>query len=197
MQDWELIVQFLWLRIFQSSLLSIPASALKVEAVDVNTFLWMVDGLAFDSSIFSLDDLLEYIGGVLYFIEWPGLLLSIDLLLHGSQETLRIKESCQPEWWWSFTLGDPEIELGISIKKTLDPTWEGSRQPGNFCASWVILELFGDSEIEYSVDGVNNIRSHTDATVNGIAHSIHGCLYDGENTSESLQLLSKEDVKRN
>jgi len=69
MQDWELIVQFLWLRIFQSSLLSIPASALKVEAVDVNTFLWMVDGLAFDSSIFSLDDLLEYIGGVLYFIE--------------------------------------------------------------------------------------------------------------------------------
>ena len=97
MQDWELVVQLLWLRLFKSSLLSVPTSTLEEESMDVDTFLWMVDGLAFNSSVFSLDDLLKHIGGVLDFIKRPGLLLSVDLLLHGGQETLRVKESSQPE----------------------------------------------------------------------------------------------------
>ena len=97
MQDWELVEKLLGLRFFESSVTLVPASALKVEAVDVHTFLWMIDRLALNASIITLDYLLEYVRSVLHFIQSPRLLLSCYLLLHCSQETLRVEESCQPE----------------------------------------------------------------------------------------------------
>lgn len=97
--------------------------------MDVDTFLRVVDRLAFDTTVFALDDLLKHIGGVLDLIQGPSLLLSGDLLFHGGQETLRIEESCEPERWRSLALGDPDVELIMSVEKTLNPSREGSGQP--------------------------------------------------------------------
>jgi len=96
-QDWELVVKLFGLRFFQSSVTLVPASTFEVETVDVHTFLWMVDGFALNATVITLDYLLKHIGCVLDFIERPRLLLPRNLLLHCSQETLRVEESCKPE----------------------------------------------------------------------------------------------------
>jgi len=65
--------------------------------MDMNTFLWMINGLTLNATVFSLNDFLEHIGSVLDLIKRPGLLLSGYLLFHGSQESLWIEESSKPE----------------------------------------------------------------------------------------------------
>lgn len=61
MQDWELVVELLWLRLLETFLGPVPSCTLEVETMDVNTFLWMVNGLALDTAIVALDDFLEHI----------------------------------------------------------------------------------------------------------------------------------------
>ena len=118
-----MIIELLRVGVFKSLLSSVPARSFKEETVDVNTLVWSIDGLSFDSSIVSLDDVLQDLGRVDDLIKRPvlGFSLSGDLLLHGSEETLWVEETGQPEGWWSF-LGDPSIELMVSIEKTLDPS---------------------------------------------------------------------------
>jgi len=82
----------------------------------MNTFIWRLKLLALNSSIISLDGFLKNFSGEFYLIKRPVLSLSLSgyLLLHGSQETLRIKETSQPEGWWPL-LEDPVVELEVSI----------------------------------------------------------------------------------
>lgn len=96
-QDRELVEQLLGLRVLQSSVTLVPTGALQEQTVDVYTFLWLLDRFTFDTTVFTWNDLLEDIGGILDLVERPSLLLSGDLLLHGSQETLWVEEACEPE----------------------------------------------------------------------------------------------------
>jgi len=69
MDDWELVKQFFWIRVFESPLSSVPACTFEVKSMDVHTFLWRRDGLALNSTVISLNDFLDDIGGVLDVIE--------------------------------------------------------------------------------------------------------------------------------
>jgi len=164
--------------------------------MDVNTLLWWSNGLTFDSSVIALNDFLNDIGGVLDGIKSPGLLDSGDFLLHGSKETLWVEETGEPVGWWAL-LGDPVVELVVSIQETLDPTSEGWSHPRDFCTSWIELELTWDSEIKDGTNGVNDVWSHDNGTLNGIDHVLHGGSDDGQDHLESIDLLSEEDIQWN
>jgi len=69
MQDRELVEKLFGLRIFQSSVTLVPASAFKEETMNVHTFLRMVDRLALNATVLALNDLLEDIGSIFDFIE--------------------------------------------------------------------------------------------------------------------------------
>lgn len=53
-------------------------------------------------------------------IESPSFVCSGDFLSHGSQETLRIEESCHPEHVWS-TFKQPFGELRMAVQKVGEP----------------------------------------------------------------------------
>jgi len=93
--------------------------------MDVNTFSWCVQLFALNSTVITLNDILEDIRGEFDLIKRPGLCLSLssNLLLHGSEETLRVEETSHPETWRSL-LKDPVAELEVSIEKTLQPSCE-------------------------------------------------------------------------
>lgn len=123
--------------------------------MDKNSLSWNVaDGLSFHSSVISLDDVSLDISGVVDFIKRPseGSLLSGDLLLHGSEETLGVEESSHPEGDWSI-LADPVVELEVSVDETLHPCGEGWSQPGDLSSSWIVLPLSWHLEV------VNTINS--------------------------------------
>jgi hypothetical protein len=67
--------------------------------VDINTLIWSIDCLSFDSSIVTLNDILQDFGSVDNLIKRPvlGFSLSSNLLFHGSEETLWVEETCKPE----------------------------------------------------------------------------------------------------
>lgn len=125
-----------------------------------------------------------------------GLPLSCDLLLHGSEETLTVEETCHPEGWWSL-LADPAVKLVMSIKESLDPTSEGWRQPGDLGSSWIVLPLVWHSEIVDSVDTIDNFGGHDDGSFDGINHVDHGVSHNRQDLLESLELLGQENVKWN
>jgi len=118
-----LIIELLRVGVFKSLLWSVPTGTFKEETMDVYTLIWSIDSLSFDSSIVTLDDILEDFRGVDNLVKRPVLSFSLssNLLLHGSEETLWVEETCQPEGWWSF-FANPSIKLVISIEKTLNPS---------------------------------------------------------------------------
>jgi len=169
MKNWELVVKLLWIGIFESLLWSVPSRSLKEETMDIDTLIWWVDSLSFDSSIITLDNILQDLRRVDDLIKRPGLSLSGNFLFHGCEETLWVEETSKPEGWWSF-LVDPSMELVMSIEKTLNPSSKRDGQPGDLSTSWIVLEFPWHSEIEDGVDRVDNVWSHTDGTIDSIAH---------------------------
>ena len=69
MEDWELVVEFLRVGVFESSLASIPTSSFEEETMDIDSLLWWADLSSFDSSVITLNDLLENLRAVLHFIK--------------------------------------------------------------------------------------------------------------------------------
>ena len=164
--------------------------------MNVNTLRWWVNLLALNSALITLDGVLGNLRSELDLVERPTLPDSGDFLLHGSQETLSVEETGQPEGWWSL-LEHPVEELEVSVQKSSDPSGQLHGHPGDFCAGWVILPLSWHSEIEDSVNGVHDIRGHDDRSVNGVNHVDHCSSDDGQNGLESLDFLEQENVQRN
>jgi hypothetical protein len=98
-ENWELIIELLRVRVFKSLLWSVPARSFKEKSMDVNTLIWSIDCLSFDSSVITLDDILQDFRRVDDLIKRPvlGFSLSSNLLFHGSKETLWVEETCKPE----------------------------------------------------------------------------------------------------
>jgi len=57
-ENWELIVKLLRVGVLKSLLWSVPARSFKVKTMNIDTLIWWVDSLSFDSSIITLDDIL-------------------------------------------------------------------------------------------------------------------------------------------
>lgn len=116
MKNWEGVVKFFRLRFFKSLFVLVPSCTLKIETMDVNTLSWCIELFTFNSSVITLNDILQDIRCELDLIKRPslGFSLSCNLLLHGGQETLRIEETSHPEGWWSF-FEAPVEELEVSI----------------------------------------------------------------------------------
>jgi hypothetical protein len=98
-KNWELIIELLRARIFKFLFRSVPSGTFKEESMDVNTLIRCVDSLSFDSSIITLNDILEDLRRVDNLVKRPilGFSLSSNLLLHGSEETLWVEETSKPE----------------------------------------------------------------------------------------------------
>jgi hypothetical protein len=57
----ELEVKLLWLRIFESFVGLVPSSTFKIKTMDINTFVWRLELFAFNSTIVTLNGILEHI----------------------------------------------------------------------------------------------------------------------------------------
>lgn len=83
----------------------------------------------------------------------------------------------------------------MSVDQTLDPTTQRWRQPGDF-STGLELPLLGHTEIEHHVNGVDQVGSHDNGTLDGSDHVCHSLTHDVEHSLELLDLLTKEDIKR-
>ena len=114
MENWELVIKLFRVRVFESLLSSVPPRSFKEETVDINTLIWCIDCLSFDSSIVTLDDILQDLGSVDNLIKRPvlGFSLSSNLLLHGSEETLWVEDESVSS---GEHISSPSCAEGIAI----------------------------------------------------------------------------------
>lgn len=96
--DWEGLEWILRSLVFKALLISRPGCTFDVETVDADTFRRHLECLL-NATIVSTDDFFLHFGLWLDGIERPFLLgvLSGDLLHRGSEETLRVIETSEPE----------------------------------------------------------------------------------------------------
>lgn len=108
----------------------VPGGTLKIESMNEDTFGGGRDCLV-NTTVISLDCLLLRLSLGLDLIEGPLLfgVLPSDLLHGGSQETLRIIETGQPEGSRSLPSVQPAVELEVAIDQSLDPTTQSRCQP--------------------------------------------------------------------
>jgi len=183
--------------LLESLVCLVPLATFKEETVDEDTFGWWVESLAFNAAVIATNDVLKDFCLVVDLIERPALtlLLSSDLLLHGSEETLRVEEASQPEALGSL-LEEPAVELVVTIEETLEPGGQTGSHPGDFDTSGIVLPLARHTEIADGVDGVNDLGCHDNLTVNGLDHIGHSAADNTENQLEALELLEQEGIER-
>lgn len=179
-----------------------PSAALEDQLSDVDSFHVLVSSFTNQVLIFLLhcaliDDVVEGPRRLNLATAdgFAGLVHSGYFLLHGSEETLRIEESSKPESIRSIAL-HPLIELLVSFNQIVEPLGQCRNDPRDLSSSCIVDPLVGHSCIENGVDGVHDLSSHDDLTVDGIAGVDEGLSDDVEDDLHSGYFLREEDVKR-
>ena len=121
----------------------------------------------------------------------------------AAEEALAKAEALVVSWKTKVTDAQKHYEGHLVIRKKAKvyqkpdgTSAEGNSEPRDLSSSWVILPFSWDSEIEDSVNGINDIWSHDDTSINSVNHVSHGSSDNGQNVLESLDFLRQENVER-
>ena len=110
--DWEGCEEHLGRWFGQLAAPAVPPSPIEIESMDVDPFSWWY-----------MNILLHHFSDVVVQndrVEGPALVSTCDLLPHGRQEALRVKEPSHPEDVWSSG-EDPLGELAVSLQQFCEP----------------------------------------------------------------------------
>ena len=173
-----------------------PGGTFEEEAVDTDTFLRDGECLL-NTARFVKDDFLLDFSLWLDGIKGPLLfrVLSGDLLHSSSQETLRVIEAGEPERDGALTLLEPVVKLVVPVDEALDPTTERRGEPRDLGTS-LELPLDGNTQVIDHVDGVDEVSSHDNGTIDGSDHIVHGLADDSQDSLELLNFLAEEVGER-
>lgn len=180
--EWHLVVQLSWELVIDFLLISVVASAIHVETVDVGTVLWVLIDL--------------FNGLSLHHGEGEGELIDRDLVLSGvslqgtSHETLWEEQARDPEALWRAVLQpivnelDTLNQIGVPWSKWLQG-WVGDLGP----VGWHLIVL------EAKIHTVKSLR-HNDETSDSLLEIVEGGFHNFEHPVELLNFLNQHSGQR-
>jgi len=187
------------LGVLEETLGFVPGSALKPESVDPDSLSRLSNVLTFNAGIVSNDGVArvsDFSSG-LYGIQSPVVssVSTGDLLHDGSQESLGIEESSQPERDGPV-LSQPVRETEVSVGHGSEPSGQGGCEPSDFSTRGIEEPHGGDTQIEDELDASSDLRGHDNLTIDSKAHVGHPLTDNSKNVLETLDLLEEEHDQR-
>jgi len=142
-----MVVQIFASVLFEVALALVPRCSLKVEAVDPNSFAWVHQVLAIDSSVVGNERITgsSYVNLLFNCVKGP-IVLSVssgDLLADTGQESLSVEEAGQPVRDGSL-FHQPVVEQVVTLLHRAKPAAQSRVQPGDFGSRWI-----GQEELRY------------------------------------------------